>query len=210
MDIGKLFNDEVRDKKRTASGVHSKTGKRGYTGKIMFASDLLRGKEKRDYIKSSKVEVFNVYDTILGYQDFLLLDNEERVKHLEEYTKRFTVNELAEAWGVTYKNAYQQFTRAKVSIVKKAPRGQHGGRRKATTNVVEPKQEQESLPIPPTAEQKVIEVPVPVKPNGFSFTYNGEYTAEQISNKLEKIGLLLSDEEGQRYKVEITVSELED
>jgi hypothetical protein len=209
MDIGKLFNDEVRDKKRTASGVHSKTGKRGYTGKIKFASDLLRGKAKREYIKSSKVEAFNMYDTILAYQDFQLLDNEERVKHLEEYTKRFTVNEIAEAWGITYKNAYQQFTRAKVSIVKKAPRGQHGGRRKATTNVVEPKQEvkeEQHVSIPPT----VVEQMVATKPNGFSFTYNGEYTAEQISNKLEKIGLLLSDEEGQRYKVEITVSELED
>jgi hypothetical protein len=150
-----------------------------------------------------------MYDTILAYQDFQLLDNEERVKHLEEYTKRFTVNEIAEAWGITYKNAYQQFTRAKVSIVKKAPRGQHGGRRKATTNVVEPKQEvkeEQHVSIPPT----VVEQMVATKPNGFSFTYNGEYTAEQISNKLEKIGLLLSDEEGQRYKVEITVSELED
>ena len=38
-------------KKRTASGVHHKTGKRGYVGKMLFPTDMLKGKEKRSYQK---------------------------------------------------------------------------------------------------------------------------------------------------------------
>ena len=32
-----LFYNEVREKKRTASGVHSKTGKNGYVGKDVIS-----------------------------------------------------------------------------------------------------------------------------------------------------------------------------
>ena len=45
----RLFNDEVRDKKRTASGVHHKAGKNGYVGKMRFPSDIMNKKEKRKY-----------------------------------------------------------------------------------------------------------------------------------------------------------------
>ena len=54
-EIEREFRLEVKSKKLAASGVHHKTGKRGYTGTIMFPSSLLRGKEKRDYTRPSIV-----------------------------------------------------------------------------------------------------------------------------------------------------------
>lgn len=211
MNIERMFKDEVKDKKRTASGVHSKTGKRGYTGKILYTSDLLTGKEKREYIKASKMEVFNMYE-ISPYDDFLSMSYEDRKKRLEEWTKHYTIKEIAEKWEVTYKNAYNQFQRLRVSIVKKAPRGQAGGRKRGSykKKVQEPikTSPEPSSNLPAIIEQKIEESKT--KPNGFSFGYNGEYTAEEIANKLEKIGILLSDEGGQRYRVEISVAELED
>lgn len=202
MNIERMFLDEVRDKKRTASGVHSRTGKRGYVGKMKFPSDFLKGKEKRDYLKASKVRVYNMYDEIISYKDFMLLDNEGRKKYLEGWTRLYTVNEIAEAWGITYKNTYNHFKRADINIVKKSPRGRNGGRRKVNTAIVETTQA-------PIIEQKIVEVVAP-KHNGFAISYNGEYTAEEVATKLEKIGIILSDEAGQRYKVEISIMELGD
>ena len=44
----KLFHNEVREKKKAASGVHSKTGKKGYVGRMRFPSDILNRTEKKD------------------------------------------------------------------------------------------------------------------------------------------------------------------
>ncbi|MGR5978869.1 hypothetical protein ACT7DJ_14165 [Bacillus cereus] len=52
MEIQRVLQEEIREKKRTASGVHHKTGKRGYVGKMLFPNDMLKGKEKRSYQKS--------------------------------------------------------------------------------------------------------------------------------------------------------------
>ena len=35
-EAAKLFQDEIREKKKAANGVHHKTGKKGYVGKMLF------------------------------------------------------------------------------------------------------------------------------------------------------------------------------
>lgn len=208
-DIEKFLNDEIREMKRKTFDNRARTGSRsGYKGKMYLTSDLLTGKAKRDYIKGGKVEVFNMYE-VMNYQDFLLLDDENRKKRLEEWTKTHTVNEIADKWEKTYKATYSHFNRLGVSIVKKSPRGRTGERTKRKYNKKEttPKQEvQTSANLPAIVEKKLEEVQE--KPNGFSFSFNGEYSAEEIVKKLEKMGLILSDEEGE-FKIELNVKELE-
>ena len=50
----KLFHNEVREKKKAASGVHHKTGKKGYVGRMRFPSDILNRTEKKRYKRNQK------------------------------------------------------------------------------------------------------------------------------------------------------------
>ena len=77
----KLFNQEVRDKKRTASGVHSKTGKNGYVGKMRFPSDIMSRKEKYNYRKAGKVVTNNYMKKLLQLQ------NLKHWKHMNKKTE---------------------------------------------------------------------------------------------------------------------------
>lgn len=94
----RAFAEEVRDKKRAANGVHSKTGKRGYVGKMYLPFELMTGKEKRAYKKNGKVKV---YKMLLTLEEFKALDTEGRRKHLEEILPNYTKQQIKDHWGIT-------------------------------------------------------------------------------------------------------------
>ena len=96
----KLFNQEVRDKKRTASGVHSKTGKNGYVGKMRFPSDIMSRKEKYNYRKAGKVMTTNMYDEILTVEEFEQLETQEKRNRLSYWRNIYTNKEILEAMGI--------------------------------------------------------------------------------------------------------------
>lgn len=54
MTIERMLQDEIRDKKKTASGIHSRKGSRGYVGKMLTPVDFMSRKEKREYQKTAK------------------------------------------------------------------------------------------------------------------------------------------------------------
>ena len=66
----KLFLNEIREKKRTASGVHHKTGKNGYVGTMRFPSDIMSRKDKMKYRRNGKVMTTNMYDEIITAEEF--------------------------------------------------------------------------------------------------------------------------------------------
>jgi hypothetical protein len=199
MNIEKEFYHEVNEKKRVGTGVHSRTGRRGYVGKILFSYDLMNPKERREYMKPSKVEVYNMFDTIIPYNDFKLMDRETRIKYLSEYTKRFTQKEIADAWGVKPDTVYNYFYRYKIPVVKKA-RG--GGPRKRVT---ETKPAETVSVVNTVIERPKIMVELG---EGFSVQLNGEFDAETLQRRLEKLAFLL--EEGKKYSIKLVLNEIED
>lgn len=190
-----MFNSEVREKKKAASGVHSKTGTRGYVGKMLFASDLLRGKEKREYTKSIMTGEYNMYDEIMKYDQFSILSDAEKTKYLSEYTKRFTLKELATAWNLSYKAVYGKYQQYNIPVVKRSPRGRAAGSKASAI----PKQ----APTPKTPQKQPQQ---PQQPDGFSIALRGEYSAEELTQRLERIGLLMSDDENM-FNVEIKITQ---
>lgn len=194
-DIEKMFNSEIRDKKRAANGVHSKTGTRGYVGKMLFASDLLRGKEKREYIKPIMIGEYNMYDVILKYDHFTSLTADEKIKYLSEYTKRYTLTELAEAWNLSYKTLYAKFQQYNIPVVKRSPRGRATGSKASAI----PKQA--AAPKTPQAQPQQ-----PQQPDGFSISLHGEYSAADLVQRLERISLIMSDDEN-IFNVEIKITQ---
>lgn len=205
VNIARLFNDEVKDKKRTASGVHHKTGKRGYVGKLYFTSDLLKGKEKREYQGTGKVIRSNMYDTILPFNEFEALTAEDQKQHLVQYRKRYSSKEIIKAWGIGQYQFYKLIDSLGIPKENRKP------------NKPKSKQKREGKVAAdlPTIKEKVEEMQQPVveiierreKENGMTLSLNGEYTAEELVRKLEKFGIILSDEPVD-FKVEIRISEL--
>jgi DNA-binding CsgD family transcriptional regulator len=203
LNIEKEFYSDVKNKKRISSGIHSRTGKRGYVGKILFTYDLMNPKERREYMKPSKVEVYNMFDTIIPYNDFKLMDRETRIKYLSEYTKRFTQKEIADAWGVKPDTVYNYFYRYKIPVVKKA----HGGgpRKRVATITKETKPAETVSVVNTVTERPKIMVELG---EGFSVQLNGEFDAEVLQKRLEKLAFLL--EEGKKYSIKLVLNELED
>jgi hypothetical protein len=155
-NIEKVFNEDIKEKRIVASGVYSKTGKRGYVGKMLFPSDLMNRKEKYQYRKAGKVVVYNMYDTIMTYEEFKNLSEEEQKKALIEYRKRFTNKQITNTWGIGEYKIYEIMERLDV------PRSRRG-KRKDSTKVENQEQPQAQLPAPAPVKVSSEQSTIPLK-----------------------------------------------
>lgn len=80
-DANKIFFEEVREKKATASGVHGKKGKKGHVGKMITPADLA-GEE---YRQARELPSFNVYDFVHKLQEAPTLKSVLLARLDEEY-----------------------------------------------------------------------------------------------------------------------------
>ncbi len=219
MDVRKMMNQEIREKKRTASGVHSKTGKRGYVGKMMFPNDLMSAKEKRQYRKSSKVKVSNMYETMMSYEEFLKLSKQDQYNALKAYRENFRLADIYKEWRIGSNTFYKLVADLDLPPMQRGNKGgsrQGAGRPKGTT-----KQEKPAVQDAPPIQTESIAVEAIVKeylekhlpkqeeePAGFTTKLSGEYSAEELVSKIMKIAGLIEGEE-KNYKIQLTITELE-
>lgn len=116
-----FIKDSAEKKMVARNAKHRASRKKGFKGKITFPSDFLKGKEKKLYtnlLNNGKAVTYNMYDTIISYQDFLLLDSENRKKHLEEYCSRFPTSTIASFWNVKRETLYNLRSRYAIKGVK--------------------------------------------------------------------------------------------
>jgi hypothetical protein len=118
-EIERMMRDEIREKKRTASGVHHKTGKRGYVGTMRFPSDLLRGKEKREYRKNGKVETYNMYETIMTWAEFNRQPKDRQKLLLEKWREIHPNQEIYEKLGVSHNLFHKKIKELGVEVKRK-------------------------------------------------------------------------------------------
>jgi hypothetical protein len=196
----KLFNQEVRDKKRTASGVHSKTGKNGYVGKMRFPSDIMSRKDKYNYRKAGKVVTTQLYEEIIPVEEFEALDKFEQRNRMGYWRNVYTNKEITNAMGI-HNNKYYKIV-AELGLPKaprvdrKEPRTSkpikvQGTPQKAVA--VEPSPI--IMPEPETKPEPVQEVLV----DGIHLVFSGTYSPELIQRKLAKFELILEDENDDFY-----------
>ena len=196
----KLFNEEVRDKKRTASGVHSKTGKRGYVGKMRFPSDIMSRKEKYNHRKAGKVMTTQLYDEIIPVEEFEQLETYEQKNRMSYWRNVYTNKEILEAMGIANGRFYKI---VKELDLPKAPRVDRPESKKGKVIKTQGKQEKaiavEPSPIkapePETKPEPVQEILV----DGIHLVFSGTYSPELIQRKLGKFELMLEDETDDFY-----------
>lgn len=201
----KLFNDEIRDKKRTASGVHHKAGKNGYVGNMRFPSDILSRKEKKIYKGTSKVTISNLYDEIITVEEFEKLEIHEQRNMLAYWRNTYnnkTITDGMGIWNARYYKLVADLGLPKARRVNSEPR-------KATVKTA-PKEpaiqsaiqsslmEHEAAPPAPVAAP-----PAPVVQEiiieGLHLSFIGTYDAEKIQKQLSKFDLMLEGEEDDFY-----------
>jgi replicative superfamily II helicase len=196
----RLFHNEVREKKKTASGVHHKTGKNGYVGTMRFPSDIMSRKDKMRYRRSSKVMTTNMYDEIIGIEEFEKLETYEQRNRLQYWRNKNNNKEILAGMGISSKRYYEIVAALDLP---KAPRVDRGGkatkRSAKVTKKEEPKQESVTIENEPPAP---IEEPPPVQEiivDGLHLVFNGTYSAELIQKQLKKFITLLDEEPDEFY-----------
>src|SRR5699024_275147 len=106
-----------------ASGVHKKTGKRGFVGKMLTTVDYLSGKAKKEYMKSGDLKVKNVHDTVLSFDELMTYAPENQKSLLNEWRDSYTQRDILRGLGVNkniyYKKLYDLDILPKPESVKK-------------------------------------------------------------------------------------------
>jgi hypothetical protein len=207
MDFAKFFNEEVKDKKKGLSGVHGKTGKRGYVGKMYTAQDFLKGKAKRDYRGTGKVVKFNMYAKIMPYDEFLKLPDEEKKRVLGGYRNLHKSTEIQKAWGHNSPSYLYKWV-DKLGLKKKS-----FNKTKKESPKVEKAIAKDDNVIPVEAylediKEVIRDLPPAPIPDGLNFTYNGNVDAERLIHILTKAGLLVEGETN-KFTVKLEIQETE-
>ncbi|MDN4471346.1 helix-turn-helix domain-containing protein [Gordonibacter sp. RACS_AR68] len=191
-DFEKAFNEEVRDKKRTANGVHGRTGKRGYVGAVKTPADLLKGKERRQYEGTSPVTVSSIYDHIIPHDEFKSLSRKKKMILLYEYKKRFTAKEIAEKWDISDKTIYYYYRAYGVT---------------SGDNPAPDAEEQQSSQAKEAADTSPSEnIPPALPAIECSFVMTGKYDGQSLGKKLGGLSYMMGDH--LKYQVEIRIKEL--
>jgi hypothetical protein len=211
--VEKMFQDDVRDKKRTASGIHSCTGKRGYVGKMKFPSDIMSRKDKYNYRKSGKVETSNMYETMIPYFDFKQLPDEQKKQHLQAYRNNFSNKEIIGTWRISQNTFYKIIKELDLPKASRVHKGKSKRTAKPTTTTnttsktpVEAYVVEETLPQMVKDQVEANLNSYQEEPDGFGFKIKGTYNTEKLIKRLEKLALILDDEESE-FEVDIKIKE---
>jgi hypothetical protein len=112
-----LFDEEVRDKRRTASGARHNSGRRGggtkgITGHMTMPSDLLKYSDKKaykEYVKGSVIKLSNNYENIDNLPSLaeLKVMEQEMAHNIVKVAKNLHTNkELIQYWHISSGSLY--------------------------------------------------------------------------------------------------------
>lgn len=188
----RVFHEDVREKRKAASGVHSKTGKKGYVGKMLFPTDIMSRKDKYNYRKAGKIVSTNLYEEILTIDEFEKLEDFEKRNRMQYWRNQYQAKDVKKGMGIGAKRYYEIISELGL------PKGQRGVRKGAQRTAatksaaITPK---ETAAPTITPEPPVQEILV----NGIHFVYSGNFSATHIQNQLLKFASLLDGETDEFY-----------
>lgn len=200
----KCFLEDIREKKKAANGVHSKTGKNGYTGKILFPTDLMNRKEKYNHRKGGKIVLSNLFDEVLTLTEFESLETHEMKNRMQYWRNTYTIKEIQTMMGITNKKFYDLIDQLELPKDRstRKPRKPRTASTQVKSIAVEPISKLEFAPEEQIVNSVPIPTPTPVQEimvDGLHVIFNGTYSAEKIEKQLTKFMLLLDGEEDEFY-----------
>lgn len=203
-DIQRMFHDEIRDKKKTASGVHHKTGKNGYVGNMRFPSDLMNRSQKIKHRKAGKVVTSNIFDEILSIDEFEKLETYEQRNRLQYWRNQKQNKEILNGMGISNKRYYDIVAELELPKAPRIKSGEPPRKGTATKIMNQSVAIQERVPAVQETSDVLISPkqdsnPQDIIVEGLNVIFTGTYTAEKIEKQLTKFMLLLDSEEDDFY-----------
>lgn len=220
-EVERIFNDDIREKRKAGSGSFHKRGKgvkHGMSGALRTPSFYMSNKEKKKL--NGEVKVSYMYETIIPINEFELKDKETQRAMLTKWREEHDNLTIRNILGVSNKAFYDLV--ADLGIPKKRRIDLEDSKRK-------PKPKQAKVSITPKKslmdtmqflgeEREVLEVkkevakeiekieekntPVLVT-TGMQLTYNKIYGEEELNNIFTKCQIMV---EGENKKFQLTLS----
>ena len=216
-NVKAMFNNEIRDKKRTARGIHNRASRRGIRGGVRTPVDYLTGDDKKKYMGNGKVVSYYMVD---NWEDFINLAKENQVSTFIHLLKTLGKTKgVADSLNVAPSTLYSWINRNNLyshpdishyfKRTKKQLLSDEVNKSDTSKNTSETvsKDFVSSLPINNTGNTSVVENVTKVTPkNKLNYTIDGTMTSDMVSTCLTSLELMLVKDK--TYKVSITISEV--
>lgn len=210
-NIERIFQDEIREKKRAGSGAFHMRGKgvkHGFSGALRTPYHFMKKKE-RDQL-SGAVEVSNVYSSILNWEEWCARDKETQKLLMTKWREIYSNTEIQEQLQVGRGKAFNSQSFADIVNDLGCPKKTHIPGNK--------KPERKKIAAITSSPQLEFEIGESIRPireevqtvlitNGLHLQYNGEYDQEQLNKIFTKLQLLI-DGESNKFKISLSLSEV--
>ena len=209
-EIERLFNDDIRDKRKTGSGVFHRRGKgvkHGISGALRTPSYYMSNKEKKKL--NGEVKVTRMYDTIIPIDEFRLKDEETQKHMLIRWREIYNNTQIKTGLGIANSPYYKLVD--ELDLPKKIRGVKKGGKkapRKSKPIIVSPELDLFELPEEPKEKEIEQETPKPILlTKGLHLEYNGTYDVEALSKIFTKLQLIV-DGDTNKYNISLSLSEI--
>ena len=213
-EIERLFNDDIREKRKAGSGSFHKRGKgvkHGISGALRTSSYYMSKKEIKNL--SGEVKVYQMYETIIPIDEFRLKDEETQRAMLSRWREIYDNGKIKEGLGIANSPFYKLVD--SLNLPKKTRGGNNTrANRKAKaikTKTTSPELNALELEISPKDTQKHVQAEVirtQLISKGLHLEYNGKYDAEALNRLFTKLQLLI-DGETCKYNISLSLSEID-
>lgn len=220
-EVERIFNDDIREKRKAGSGSFHRRGKgvkHGMSGALRTPSFYMSNKEKKKL--NGEVKVSYMYETLVSFNEFVENDRETQKAMLTKWREVYDNSSIRSELGISNKAFYDLVS--DLEIPKKRRVDSEDSKRK-------PKPKQAKVSVTPKKslmdtmqflgeEREVLEVkkevakeiekaeekntPVLVT-TGMQLTYNKIYGEEELNNIFTKCQIMV---EGENKKFKLTLS----
>lgn len=197
-EIERMFQDEIREKKKTGNGVFSRSGKgvrNGFNSALRTPFYYMKQKERNKL--NGEVNTYN-FQTILPLEEFNRKDEATQKLLMSKWRELYSNLSIMKEMGIGGQGTFAQIVN-RLDLPKKTKGGQLGRIRKSKNAEVQLSPlEMESGSIP--------SVTIPVV-NGLHLQYNGEFDSEQISKIFNKLQVL-TEGDNSKFILELSIKQV--
>lgn len=233
-NIEKLFQEDIREKKKTSSGAFHMRGKgvrHGFNSALRTPSYFMKPKERNAL--NGAVETSNMYSTILNWDEWIQKDKETQKTLMTKWREIYSNTQICEQLQIGRFKDFNAQSFADIINELGCPKKTHQVHNKNkdkkprktknaaiisstptvkdhTPTLIELADSLEKAITPKqlSFEEPKQEVKQVLITNGLHLEYNGEYDCEQLSKIFTKLQLL-TDGEPHKFKISLSLTECE-
>lgn len=218
-NIERLFQEDIREKRKAGSGSFHKRGKgvkHGISGALKTPYHYMKTKERNAL--NGEVEVTNMYSSILTWDEWNLKDKETQKILMTKWREIYSNQKIMEQLQVGRNKHFNAQSFADIVNDLGCPPKIRGGskpkkQRNASITAVKETKSPTLLEFAEVADQLEFEVPKQdikqiLITKGLHLEYNGEFDPEQLSKIFTKLQLLIEGEPN-KFKISLSLTECE-